>query len=566
MTYKQIKVWFSANTNKSALKQLLALWLFTLLLACGGGGESETPVLDNQQPNNPSPAEPMSFNTVLKRSETSNLQVSHGYTEYNDDQGLIASMAAGVTVGDYDNDGDLDIFIVRGDIGPDLLFANNGKGQFTDVTQQAGLPYNEMHQHSGPLFADFNGDGHLDLFVGAINGEPVKVYQNDGAGHFTDVTAGSGLAALMASQTISAAAGDYDNDGDIDLALSHWGSDLNVQSMSTEYLWQNVSENGAITFQDASVEAGLTIDLLRSTNGALGTDHDYSFSPALVDINQDGHADLLMASDYGGSQIFLNNTDGTFTDVTDTDVISDSDDMGSVLADFDNDGDLDWFVSAIYGKLKNGNHLYQNDSGEFTNVSRTANIMQGGWGWAGCAADFNGDQLLDIFQTNGSFTIDLFDDGHANDPSVLFVNSPGLTFSEQAANAGVQDFEQGRGVVCADINGDNKPDILLTTKHPTDSVYLYLNQIEHNNWLRVFLRGKGDNTQALGAVIKVTVDDVTQTRVVNLASQYVSHAPTAQLFGLGESDRVDSLEVIWPDGTVQFQYNLTAGEVIIQQP
>ena len=136
--------------------------------------------------------------------------------------------AGGVAAGDYDNDGDIDLFVVRGNRGgSNLLYRNDGDNTFTDVAGAAGVALTNVtaaFRHSGPMFADMDGDGDLDLFIGGVQGDPSFLFQNNGDGTFTDVTAGSGLDLIAAEQNISAAFGDYDLDGDLDMALAHWGT------------------------------------------------------------------------------------------------------------------------------------------------------------------------------------------------------------------------------------------------------------------------------------------------------------------------------------------------------
>ena len=201
---------------------------------------------------------------------------------------------------------------------------------------------------------------------------------------------------MGAQNTISATFYDYDRDADLDLFLGHWGV-ARGPGDNPETLWRN---NGDVTFGDAAVEAGLAHrDLARG--------QDPSSTPSFSDIDNDG--DLLLTADFGTSQVFLNNGDGTFGDVTDRDVIVDQAGMGSALGDYDRDGDLDWFVTSIHtldgrnlGKPSFGNRLYRNIvSGLFEDVTLAAGVADGGRGWGGCFADFGNDATLDIFPVNG---------------------------------------------------------------------------------------------------------------------------------------------------------------------
>src|SRR5262245_5639049 len=149
------------------------------------------------------------------------LSYQHGYTTTGPGFREPSENAGGVAAGDYDGDGWVDLYVVRGDIGPNLLFRNRGDGTFAEVGAAAGLALTGVRS-AGPLFADLDGDGRLDLVVGGVEGTAVSVFHNAGDGTFADVTAASGLALPAGLDTYSISAGDYDRDGDLDLFLGHW--------------------------------------------------------------------------------------------------------------------------------------------------------------------------------------------------------------------------------------------------------------------------------------------------------------------------------------------------------
>jgi hypothetical protein len=158
----------------------------------------------------------------------SGISFSVEYTENPGDIRDVTHFAGGVASGDFDNDGDIDLFVLRGDTNSNLLYRNDGDSTFTDVAEAAGLAFTrsatENWRHSGPAFADMDGDGDLDLFLGGVQTDPSLIFRNEGDGTFSDVTAGSGLDLMVAPQTVSAAFGDYDLDGDVDMFLAHWGT------------------------------------------------------------------------------------------------------------------------------------------------------------------------------------------------------------------------------------------------------------------------------------------------------------------------------------------------------
>lgn len=550
--------------------------LLCCLAACSGGGGSgsgtNSGAGNTSQPPAPPPAPVAEF---VEITTGSGIQFEVGYSKIRGDLFEVPYLAGGVASGDYDNDGDIDLFVVRGDIGPNQLYRNEGNNVFMEVAAAAGVANTrsatENYRHSGPIFADMDGDDDLDLFVGGVQGDPSRLFANNGDGTFSDVTAGSGLDLMGASQTLSAAFGDYDLDGDIDLFLAHWGVERSeVNPGDTEHLWRNESTAGQIRFVSVSEAAEISPSIISLPDPYVPLQEvDYSFAPAFVHLNDDNYPDILMSGDVNGSMVFTNDGDGTFTNITDVEVIKDSNGMGSAIGDYDNDGDMDWFVSSIYRDsnplIENGNRLYRNDNGEFVDVTDAAGVINGGWGWAACFFDFENDTDLDLYHTNG-WQFDYIGDFTA-DTSRAFVSNGDGTFSDQALALGLADKDQGRGAVCGDFDSDGDVDIFLWANEGSNGGGLYRNDSSGNNYLVVTLRGKAPNTAAAGARITATVGDTTMLREVTIASNYISQVPTEQYFGTGQSAQVDSLAVRWPDGTTtDFGVVQANQRIILEQP
>jgi hypothetical protein len=496
------------------------------------------------------PPPPWRFREV---SATAGLTYRHGYYGIKVFPGEAGTHMGGVAAGDYDRDGWIDLYVVGGEIGPNRLFRNHGNGTFTEM--DAGVAVTGT-RGSGPTFADIDGDGWLDLFIGGVEGTPPQVFRNGQQGRFVEHAGAVGIPA--GDNTFSAAFGDYDRDGDLDLCTAHWGTVV-ARGAVIEHLWRN---RGDGTFEPVTVEAGL---------GALmvpldaETEISWTFTPNFADVDSDGWLDLLIAADFGTSRIFHNQRNGTFRDVTDR-VISDENGMGAAVGDYDNDGHLDWFISSIYdpdGRAEanwgvSGNRLYRNrGDGIFEDVTDRGGVRQGFWGWASCFADFNNDGALDLYHVNGAGYLDDVPAGRYVeearefhfDPARLFVGRGDGTFVERAAELGADDPGQGRGVACFDYDRDGDVDIFVANNGQPPRL-LRNDGGNAAGFLHVTLRGRAPNSEAIGARIFATAGGVTQMRELRAGSNFVSQDPAVAYFGLGMAERVDELRVVWPDQTV----------------
>ncbi len=475
-------------------------------------------------------------------------------------------MAGGLAAADFDDDGDIDVLVVGGLGNLNSLFRNDGGNVFTEMAASVNL--NVRQWGSGPAFGDIDGDRDLDLFVGAIAGSRSRLFRND-AGVFIDITESSGLA-IMSSNTISATFADYDRDQDLDLFLAHWGNDPHTDTQS---VWRN---DGSGAFSSASVASAIADQLItRSSDNNL---KDYSFTWTFSDIDGDHDPDILLTSDFKTSKVFRNNGDATFTDITDTEIIIDQNGMGSAVGDFDNDGDMDWFVTSIIEETeepdrKYGNRLYVNDGqGVFGDASVGAGVDDGGWGWGACMEDFDNDGDLDIFHVNGWPVTGGGGEDDPNDYSVdrvrYFENQGDTSFVETAEAAGLTERGQGRGVACFDSDRDGDLDLLITNNQREKSVVFYENQLTGDyHYLAIKLTSSGANTRGIGAWIEVRSAERTQVREIRAGNHYVSQNPAEAHFGLG-NDTLADVRVRWPDGSETNLTNVTVDRLLVigQQP
>ncbi len=463
------------------------------------------------------------------------------------------SMPAGGAVGDFNRDGWPDVFVLCGGHRPDALFINNGDGTFTDQAASWGVAV--AHLGVGAAVGDYNHDGWPDIYVTSF-GDPNstgapgqhKLYRNNGDGTFTDVAAAAGVAwtSLSMPDGWSAAWGDYDHDGDLDLAVAGW-----MNGSGGNKLFRN---NGDGTFTDVTSVLNFDMTPVRG------------FAPRFCDMDGDLWPELLWVADFETSKYFINNRDGTFTEYTQPAGVGlDTNGMGQTVGDFDNDGRIDWYVTSIWrSPTIGGNMLYMNQGNHsYQELSRTAGVNDGGWGWGTVAVDLNHDGWLDIVETNGWWS------GHVGEMNRVFLNNADGTFSEVAASVGMTFTGQGRGLVSLDYDRDGDMDILVFAND--GNLALYRNDLSgpDTHWLEVRL----DTSQrsdlppdGIGARIEVTAGGLKQVRLIDGGSNYLSNSEPIAHFGLGASTTVQHVRVFWPDGTVTQRTRVPADRRITLRP
>jgi hypothetical protein len=425
----------------------------------------------------------------------------------------------GVAAGDYDNDGDLDLYL--NNFGPNVLYRNNGDGTFADVTTEAGVG-NGDRVGAGVCFFDMDGDGHLDLYVsnyvefsydthfvqesknfpvyaGPMDYPPTPdtLYRNNGDGTFTDVSADSGVAAHK-GPGMGIVCADFDDDGDTDVVV---GNDA-----AANFVFQN---DGAGKFEQVGLFSGMAFDGLGTAHGTMGVD--------CGDYNNDGRLDFYMTSyQQQSATLYENLGDGLFEDVTDlagagADTVSNVT-WGNGFVDFDNDGDRDLFVAR--GHLHDNVERFDNTT---TYLARNVLLMSTGDGKFDNVSDRCGDGLAVQLSSRGAGFDDLDNDG---DVDVVILNSrrqPTILRNDSAAG---------------------------------------------NRWIEIRLRGTQTNRDGVGARVKVVAGDLTQVDEVHSGRGYQSHYGMRLHFGLGKRRQVDRIEVRWIGGEKDIVENLVADQLV----
>ncbi|MDA8563714.1 CRTAC1 family protein [Mariniblastus sp.] len=458
-------------------------------------------------------------------------------------------MTGGAATADFNNDGYADLFVTRLDA-PDILYLNDGGNGFIDVSAQAG--FTETYPSNGAAWGDIDNDGDADLYVTGIGVQSYRLYLNNGDGSFSEEASdrNAGIEIGGTNFGFSPAFGDYDSDGNLDLFVSEW---LNAQGVSHVRLLRNEGGAQAGHFTDTTVAAGLEIP------------SPYLFSPRFSDLDNDGHQDLVIAGDFGTSKLFWNNGDGTFLDGTvAANVGTDENGMGLSVGDFNDDGQLDFFITAIASDQEpcqfcnwgtSGNRLFQNlGNRQFEDVTTAAGVRDAAWGWGTSFFDYDNDGDLDLVATNGiSFPFEVVEEEFENQPMRLWRNDGGV-FVDVSSELGTSDGIRGSGKGLLVFDFDNDGDVDVFCVNNAGQPVLLRNDFQSNNdWLRINLEGTQSNRDGMGAKITVTPDlDSPEDfiyREVDGGSNFLGQNERTAHFGLAPGDEtVDLITIVWPSG------------------
>jgi enediyne biosynthesis protein E4 len=477
----------------------------------------------------------------------------------------VETVLGGLGVIDFDHDGWPDLYCVNGASLPSLeksdprffnrLYQNNRDGTFTDVTQKAGVQGRGYEM--GVAVGDYNNDGREDLYVVGVHGN--TLFRNNGDGTFTDVTQAAGVSGASAQGrklwSVAAAWVDYDNDGHLDLIVSNYcdwtpGEDPicgGLKDRDRSYchpdkyraepilLYHN---NGDGTFADVTAQAGLS----KVLGKGMGI--------AVADYDGDGLPDIFIANDNDRNLLMHNLGGGKLKEVGMEAGIAYNGDgrqisgMGADFRDFDGDGLPDILMTGLRGETF---ELFRNNGkGAFEEASASSGLLalsQPWSGWSCGLVDLDNDGRLDVFIACGGL------DTHESQPNRVLHNLGGR-FADVSGDAG-SDFAVSRvhrGVAFADFDNDGRIDAAVTSLN--QPLELWMNRSPLQHWLQLKLKGTRSNASALGAKIICRSAQRTQVSFVANSVGYASTSDLQVHFGLGE-ERKASLEIHWPSGVVQ---------------
>jgi FG-GAP-like repeat/PPIC-type PPIASE domain/ASPIC and UnbV len=466
--------------------------------------------------------------------------------------------AGGVIVDDFENNGLLDVLVSSKDYCESLhYFHNNGDGTFTERTEKAGL----VDELGGlnMVQADYNNDGCMDVLVLRGGWEfPMRksLLRNNCDGTFTDVTEESGLGAVMTA-TQTAAWADIDNDGYVDLFVGN--------ENGPSQLFRNKGDG---TFEDISHAAG--VDKVAFTKGVVAADYD-----------QDGYMDFYVSNYFGGNFLYHNNHDRTFTEVGKQAGVQDTQrSFATWWFDYNNDGWPDLYVSSYYGSDEEvmrtyleqphtvqTTKIYKNlGDGTFQDVTKEVGMDKVFMPMGSNFGDVNNDGYPDIYLGSGntSFAAVL--------PHVLLLNKEGKSFVDITASSGTGELHKGHGIAFADLARTGNEDIIaqIGGAVPSDAhaLRVFKNPGSGNDWINVRLVGVKTNRAAIGARIKVTVQDQGQPersvyRTVSSGGSFGAN-PMEQHVGLGKSARILNLEIWWPTSNTRQNFSSVPANQFIE--
>jgi len=485
---------------------------------------------------------------------------------------LLETTGCGVAFLDYNNDGLLDIFQVNGSVlegfpkgqePTNHLYRNRGKGAFEDVTQQANLAHSGWGQ--GVCIGDYDNDGYVDLFISYWGQD--QLYRNRGDGTFENVTQKAGILQGRKRWGTGCAFVDFDRDGYLDLFVANYiDFDLELAPDSKSGICHYKGTNVACgpaglqggknilyrnrhdgTFEDVSEKSGIV--------NASGT---YGLGVSTLDFDNDGWIDVYVANDSSPSVLYRNNRNGTFTDIGVRAGCSYSQDgktqagMGVAIGDYDRNGFMDIFKTNFAGDTST---LYSNmGTGLCEDMTFSAGLgVNTRWlGWGAGFMDLDNDGWLDLFLANGHVypeVSQLQTEAGYQQRKVVYRNLKGRRFEDISDQLGqpITTPKASRGCAFGDFDNNGSTDIVINNVHDTSDLFRLVNS-HQNHWVTIQLTGVQSNRSAIGARVRCVAQGATQADEVRGGGSYLSQNDLRVHFGLGQASSIERLEVRWPNG------------------
>ncbi|MFZ5519388.1 MAG: FG-GAP-like repeat-containing protein [Candidatus Zhuqueibacterota bacterium] len=436
-------------------------------------------------------------------------------------------LSLGCSWGDYDGDGDDDLYVCNGskfEDRPNFFYENNGDGMFTRIVSGAIVEDNK--RTFGSSWADYDNDGDLDLFVTNYYGGYNALFTNDGNGNFSLV--GGKKLATKGSNNTACSWVDYDNDGLLDLLAT------GVYSL---FVLHNVG-NGT---------------LVPVSSSSIFNNDEESLGCGWSDFDNDRDVDLFIVNSMEHDAIFRNEGAGIFTRVTNGVIVSlPTFSNGCSWGDYDNDGNIDIFITFAYGH----NKLYRNNGfGAFTPITKGPIVTKSpAISTGSCWGDFDNDGNLDLFVANNGSN------------NYFYLNRGDGNFTALESEAVVSDGGLSMAACCSDVDLDGDLDLFVSngSNHDDQNNFLYLNNGNENNWINIRCIGQVSNVSAIGAKVKVMAEIQGklrwQYREISSQTGYLSQNSLVAHFGLGAAEKIDSVVVEWPSGLDQVLTDISVNQ------
>jgi len=523
-------------------------------------------------------------------------------------------MGGGVSAGDINNDGLIDLFFTGNQVS-NKLYVNKGNLEFEDITEKANIT-GDSRWYTGVTMVDINQDGFLDIYCsvgGKFGPKENQLFVNNGDNTFSEKAEEYGIAEI--GNSVQSTFFDYDLDGDLDLYVANYPPTPfnapnqyyrykkdNPKGKESDKLYRN--DNGI--FKDVTKKAGLR-------------NFGLSLSATVGDINQDGWPDLYVSNDFSSpDHFYINNKNGTFSEMS-KEITKNTSfyGMGVDIADINNDGLLDIFqvdmtaqnnrrakanmasmnpklfwstvnsgfhYQYMQNSLQLNNGIVNDTLPNFSNISRLAGVSSTDWSWGPLLADLDNDGLKDIFIANGTRreinNKDYFDSiKNVWNPNknllkqslaipsekidnFVYKNNGDLTFSKKNKDWGISYKGFSNGSVYADL--DNDGDLEIISNNIDDTATIFENKsADFNNYLTIKLEGTKQNLLGIGAKVTVKTKENTQFQELTLSRGFQSSVAPQFHFGIGKIDTIQSLEIQWPDNTFQKLKNITANQSVV---